>query len=110
SLGDPYTLYLPPTQNTNFKQGLAGQFEGIGAELGMNGKSVIVISPIEGSPAIKAGIKPSDTILKVDGKDIGGMDLTSIVNMIRGPKGTKVTLSVQHKGSSKIIDIPIVRN
>ncbi|HSX09359.1 MAG TPA: S41 family peptidase [Candidatus Saccharimonadales bacterium] len=110
SLGDPYTLYLPPTQNTNFKQGLAGQFEGIGAELGMNGKSVIVISPIEGSPAIKAGIKPSDTILKVNGKDISGMDLTSIVNMIRGPKGTKVTLSVQHKGSSKIIDIPIVRN
>lgn len=110
SLGDPFTLYLPPQQNTNFKQGLAGEFDGIGAELGMNGKSVIVISPLDGSPALKAGIKPGDTIIGVNGKDISGIDLNTIVNEIRGPKGTKVTLTVEHKGSSTPVTITIVRN
>ena len=57
SIGDPYTLYLPPTQNTDFKQNLAGQFEGIGAELGQKGKDIVVIAPLDGSPASKAGIK-----------------------------------------------------
>ncbi len=110
SLGDPYTLYLPPTQNTSFKQGLAGEFDGIGAELGMKDKAVIVIAPIDGSPASKAGIKAGDTIIKVNGQAIAGMDLNAIVNEIRGKKGTKVTLTVAHKGSSNTVDIPIERN
>lgn len=110
SLGDPYTIYLPPQQNTNFQQGLAGQFDGIGAELGTKGKNVIVIAPLVGSPASKAGIKAGDTIINVNGKSIAGIDLTTIVNEIRGPKGTTVTLTVEHQGSSKPVDIPIVRN
>src|SRR5690349_8324970 len=57
SLDDPYTVYLPPVQNTNFKQGLAGKFEGIGAELGMNGKQIVVVAPIDGSPAQKSGVR-----------------------------------------------------
>lgn len=110
SLGDPYTIYLPPQQNTNFQQGLAGQFDGIGAELGTKGKSVIVIAPLVGSPASKAGIKAGDTIINVNGKSIAGVDLTTIVNEIRGPKGTNVTLTVEHQGSSNPVDISIVRN
>ena len=70
SLGDPFTVYLPPVQNDNFKQGMAGQFQGIGAELGMKDNQVVIISPINGSPAQKAGIKPGDVILAVDGKSI----------------------------------------
>jgi len=110
SLGDPYTLYLPPVQNTSFKQGLAGEFDGIGAELGMKGKEVIVIAPLDGSPASKAGIKSGDIIIDVDGKSIAGVDLNTIVSEIKGPKGTTVTLTVQHKGSNTNVDIPIVRN
>jgi len=110
SLGDPYTIYLPPQQNSNFQQGLAGQFDGIGAELAMKGKSVIVVAPIVGSPASKAGIKAGDTIISVNGKSISGIDLTTIVNEIRGPKGTTVTLTVEHSGSSIPVNIPIVRN
>lgn len=110
SLGDPYTLYLPPVQNTSFKQGLAGEFDGIGAELGMKGKDVVVVAPLDGSPASKAGIKSGDIIMAVDGKSIAGVDLNTIVTEIKGPKGTKVTLTVLHKGSSNSVDIPIIRN
>src|SRR5258708_10834826 len=110
SLGDPYTLYLPPTQNTNFKQTLAGQFEGIGAELGQKGKDVVVIAPLDGSPASKAGIKAGDIILGVDNQSIAGLDLNSIVNKIRGPKGTPVTLNVVHKGSTNPTVVKIVRD
>lgn len=113
SLGDPFTMYLPPVQNDNFKQGLAGQFSGIGAELGTasNNKDVIVIAPLDGSPAEKAGIKAGDTILRVDGQVVNGTDLTAVVNKIRGPKGTKVTLTVSHKDSNgKQQDITITRD
>ncbi|HVA96304.1 MAG TPA: S41 family peptidase [Candidatus Acidoferrales bacterium] len=110
SLGDPYTVYLPPQQNTDFKQTLAGQFEGIGAELGMKGKDVVVIAPLDGSPASKAGIKAGDIIIGVNDLSIGGMDLNSVVNKIRGPKGTTVTLAILHKGSTKPEDVKIVRD
>ena len=68
SLGDPFTTYLPPTQNDNFKQGLAGQFQGIGAELGLEENRIIVVAPLNGSPAQKAGVRAGDLILAVDGK------------------------------------------
>src|SRR5258706_4856696 len=70
SLDDPYTMYLPPVKNTEFKNVLAGKFEGIGAELGMNGKQIIVVAPLDGSPAEKAGVKAGDAVLKVDGQPI----------------------------------------
>ncbi len=66
SLDDPYTVYLPPKLNDDFKNGLAGKFEGIGAELGLKSKQIIVVAPIDGSPAQKAGIKAGDTIVKVN--------------------------------------------
>ncbi|HWY78986.1 MAG TPA: S41 family peptidase, partial [Candidatus Sulfotelmatobacter sp.] len=110
SLGDPYTLYLPPQQNSDFKQGLAGQFQGIGAELGLKGKDIIVIAPLDGSPASKAGIKAGDIIIKVAGQFLSGMDISAVVNKIRGPKGTVVTLTVEHKGSNIPVDIKITRD
>ncbi len=97
SLDDPYTVYLPPAQNDDFKQGLAGKFEGIGAELGLKDKNVIVVAPIDGSPAKKAGIKAGDVIYKVNGQFISGLALNQVVEKIRGPKGTEVILSVQQK-------------
>src|SRR6185437_7132288 len=110
SLGDPYTVYLPPVQNTNFKQNLAGQFEGIGAELGLKGKDVVVIAPLDGSPSSKAGIKAGDIILGVNNQSIAGEDLNAIVNKIRGPKGTPVTLNIEHKGAQTPVAIKIIRD
>lgn len=110
SLGDPFTVYLPPTQNEGFKQGLAGQFSGIGAELGTKDKDIIVIAPLDGTPAQRSGIKAGDTILKVDGKSTAGWTLSQAVEKIRGPKGTDVTLTVIRKDQAKETDIKITRD
>lgn len=110
SLDDPYTLYLPPEQNDDFKQNLAGKFEGIGAELGSKDKTIIVVSPLDGSPAKKAGIRAGDTIIKVDDQYISGLNINQVVDKIRGPKGTKVVLNVLHKGEDKPKDISITRD
>lgn len=110
SLGDPYTMYLPPKQNTNFKDGLAGQFSGIGAELGTKDKQIIVIAPLSGSPAEKAGVKAGDEILKVNGETTANWTLPFAVEKIRGPKGTSVVLTILHKDSDKPYDINIIRD
>lgn len=110
TLGDPFTLYLPPVQNNNFKQGLAGQFSGIGAELGMKDKQIIVITPLTGSPAEKAGIKPGDSIMGVDGQSTNGWDLRQAVDKIRGPKGTDVSLTILHKDENSPKEIKIIRD
>jgi carboxyl-terminal processing protease len=109
ALGDPFTMYLPPVQNSDFKQSLAGQFSGIGAELGTKGKDIIVIAPLDGSPAEKDGIKAGDIVLKVDGQPVAGVDLAKVVTQIRGAKGTPVTLTVEHT-NGKQADITIVRD
>lgn len=110
AIGDPFTLYLPPVANDNFKQGLAGQFSGIGAELGTKDKDIIVISPLDGSPAEKAGIKPGDSIIAVNNELTTGWNLAQTVDKIRGPKGTSVTVTIVHRDTSKKIDLKIVRD
>ena len=110
SLSDPYTVYLPPQQNNNFKQGLAGQFSGIGAELGMSNEQVIVIAPLNGSPAEKAGVKAQDMIVKVDGVSTNGWSVSQAVEKIRGPKGTAVILSLIHKNTKKSENLKIIRD
>jgi len=110
SLGDPYTMYLPPVQNTNFKDGMAGKFSGIGAELGTKEKQIIVIAPLSGSPAEKAGIRAGDMILKVNGESTFNWTLPFAVDKIRGPKGTSVNLTILAKGFDQPKDIKIVRD
>jgi len=110
SLDDPYTMYLPPVQNNNFKQTMAGKFEGIGAELGVKEKNVVVVAPLDGSPAKKAGVRPGDIIVKVDGDYISGMSLNQVVDKIRGPKGTEVVLTIVHKSEDTPVDVKIVRD
>ncbi|MCL5113627.1 MAG: S41 family peptidase [Patescibacteria group bacterium] len=110
SVQDPYTVYLPPVSNTNFKQGLAGQFQGIGAELGMKDKKIIVISPLNGSPAQKEGIRAADVILKIDGASTEGWTLQQVVEKIRGKKGTQVALTILHKDAKTPLDIKITRD
>jgi carboxyl-terminal processing protease len=110
SVGDPFTVYLPPANNSDFKQGLAGQFSGIGAELGVKDKNIIVISPLDGSPAQRSGIRAGDIISAVDGQSTAGWSIGQAVEKIRGQKGTVVTLSIVHKDSTKKEDIKITRD
>ncbi len=110
ALGDPYTVFLPPKENTEFKQDLGGAFEGIGAQLGMKDGHVIVVAPLKGNPAEKAGIRAGDYILKVDGEETSGWSVQQAVSKIRGTRGTSVKLSILHEGDTKPVDITIVRD
>lgn len=110
ALGDPYTVFLPPTQNKDSKDSLGGRFEGIGAQLGVKDKKIIIVAPLKGTPADLAGLKAGDWIIKVDGKDTASWTLPETVTAIRGPKGTKVKLSIVHPDSQKAVDVSVVRD
>jgi carboxyl-terminal processing protease len=111
SLGDPYTMFLPPTQNKESKEDLNGKFEGIGASLELKNGQVIVTAPLSGSPAEKAGIKAQDAIIKVNGQETKNWSLADTVAKIRGPKRTKVTLTIVHANDPrKPLDLTIVRD
>jgi carboxyl-terminal processing protease len=110
SLGDPYTLFLPPKENKDFKEDLGGQFEGIGAQLGTKDNHIMVIAPLKDMPAEKAGIRAGDYILEVDGEETTGWTVPQAVTKIRGPKGTTVKLSILHEGTTKAVDVSIKRS
>lgn len=104
ALGDPYTVFLPPEENDTSKEGLSGEFEGIGAQLGMKDKKVVVVAPLKGMPAEAAGIKAGDWILKVDDEDTIGWSVPEAVEKIRGQKGTMVVLTVLHSDQQKALE------
>lgn len=110
TLDDPYSSYMSEKRNTNFKEDMAWNFQGIWAELQMKDEMIIVTSPLKNSPAIKAGLLPQDVIVKVDGKDIIWWTLTEAVQKIRWPKWKEVILSVARKTETALIDIKIIRD
>jgi carboxyl-terminal processing protease len=110
SLGDPYTEYFAPADNTQFQQDITGDFGGIGAELGANDQGiVVVIAPLAGTPAAAAGLQPNDEILAVNGSSTEAATVDDAVNYIRGPVGSVVTLTVYRDGWAKPQDIKITR-
>lgn len=111
SFEDPATVFLDPEETKKFNESISGKyFEGIGAELGYSDGSVIVVSPLEGSPAKEAGIRPGDYILKIDDYELTSSDTVyDAVAKIRGDAGTKVTLTILHKGEEEPVNIEIVR-
>jgi carboxyl-terminal processing protease len=112
ALGDRYTAYIDPETFAIERQSFQGNFEGIGAQVEMaaDGAYVIIAAPIEGSPAQAAGVRAGDKILAVDGVNAAGWSVVDAVNRIRGPKGTPVTLTVEHVGTATPVDITIVRD
>lgn len=110
SLNDPYTFFLPPQQNHDFNQDMSGSFEGVGMEIAIKSEVLTVVSPLKGTPAEKAGIKAADQVLKIDGLDTKGMDVSSAVSKIRGPKGTKVTLLIMREDWSEPKEIQVERD
>ncbi len=110
ALGDTdHSRFLSPqmlSAEHNFTQ---GQFEGIGAEVQMENGHVVIVAPIDNSPAQKAGLRPGDIILKVNGQDISGLSLTDAVNLILGPAGSKVTLTIQDPTSGASRDVTLER-
>lgn len=109
--GDAYSAFSDPESTKQFKETLMGSFSGIGAEMGVKNGLVVVIAPLEGSPAQKAGVKAGDIIVAVDKKNITeDMSLDEVVRLIRGPKGQTVNLKVFHKDADSAEDISIVRD
>ena len=115
ALGDPYTSFLPPEEQKRTQEDLSGQFEGVGIEIGFRGSRLTVISPLEGSPAEKAGVRAGDFIvgIKDEKKGIevgtGGMTLLDAVDAIRGAAGSKVTLMLTREGVEQSLEVEITR-
>ncbi|ADG83572.1 S41 family peptidase [Thermincola potens] len=109
SLGDPYSVYMPPKMFKELQEKMQGSFGGVGIIVSMKGEHIAVIEPIKGTPAEKAGIKAGDIITKVNDKDTKDMDLDTAVGLMRGPVGTEVVLQVFRKQTNKFLNFKIVR-
>lgn len=101
ALDDPFTLYMPPEEGSEFASSMEGELEGIGAYIGIEQGRILIISPIQGSPAQKAGLKPNDEIIEINGEDIKGNPLYEVVTKIKGPKDTEVKITVLRDGFEK---------
>lgn len=110
ALDDPYSDYFDEEEAAQFNEDLSSSFQGIGAEIQERNGNIVVVSPIKNSPAEKAGILPEDIILTVDGKSLEGMSATEAVLLIRGKKGTSVTLTIKRGGHKEPIKLTIVRD
>lgn len=111
ALGDPYTVFLPPEQQKFSKDELTGSFEGVGIQLGFNkDKRLVAIAPLSSTPAEKGGIKPQDLILKIDDKETTNLTLPEAVGLIRGTKGTQVTLTILHEGETEPQSVVLTRD
>jgi carboxyl-terminal processing protease len=109
SLGDPYTSFLPPQENETVNNSLAGKYEGIGAELGLRDNILIIVAPLDGSPAKAAGLRSGDKILGIEGETTFGVTIQEAVSKIRGEKGTVSTLTIQ-TGDQEPRDVEITRD
>jgi len=110
SLDDPYSVYYDPEETKAFKEDIAGNFEGVGMEVGLKDKVLTVIAPLKDTPAYRAGIKAGDRIMKIGEEPTAGLSVEEAVKMIRGEKGTTVTLTIIHEGSREPEEIKIVRD
>ena len=105
AVGDPYTLFMTPKESDEFVNGLGGNLEGIGAELEADDGIVRVVRLIEGSPAERAGLLPEDLVIRVGDEEVSGYDLYDVIALIRGPKGSEVTLSVMRGDDERTFTI-----
>jgi len=106
---DPHSSFMPPNIFKEAQQETRGKFEGLGIEIEIRDGILTVVAPIEGTPAWRAGIKPKDQILKINGEPTKKMSLFETVNKLRGPKGTEVTITIMREGFDRPKDFTITR-
>lgn len=111
AVGDPYTVFLPPEQQKATEEELGGSFEGVGMQLGFNkDKRLVVLAPLKDTPAFKAGVQAGDIIVKIGEKDATNISIPDAVNMIRGQKGTEISLELFHEGDEKTKTVSLKRD
>jgi carboxyl-terminal processing protease len=109
AMKDPYSAFMTPSESSDFQEVLRGKLEGIGAELTLRDGVIVVVAPLKGSPAARAGLLPLDVITAVDGVLLDGMNLQDAVRRIRGEKGTYVKIEVYRPATSDELSFDIVR-
>ena len=109
SLEDPYTIFLKPEDTKRFIEDVKGSFEGVGMEIGIRKGQLQVIAPLEGTPAQKAGLRSGDKIIKINGILTSDIIIEEAVSLIRGPKGSEVTLTIYRDEWGETKDIKIIR-
>lgn len=107
--GDPYTAFFDPEESKQFKEQLSGSFDGIGAQIDTKDGQIVIVAPLEGTPAARAGLLPGDKVLAINDESTQGMSVDTAVSKIRGKAGTVVKLKVLHKSKSQSTDISITR-
>lgn len=107
--GDPYTVFFDPKQSEDFKNELQGSFDGIGAEIGIKDDQLVIIAPLEGTPASQAGLNAGDIILSINDESTAGLTVDQAVSKIRGEAGTEVKLTILSEGSSDPREVKIKR-
>ena len=107
---DPHSVYLTEDAFQNLQDTTSGEFTGLGLEVGMEDGYVKIISPIDGSPAAGAGLQSGDVILKLDNAPVKGMSLNEAIDIMRGPKGTEIELTIGRPGESQPFDVTLVRD
>lgn len=110
SVGDPYTYFFTPEEAEDLEIDLSGEFFGVGMEVGVREKNLVVISPLKNSPADKAGIEAGDIILKIGDEVANKLTIDGAIDLIRGEKGTSVKLTILREGNSSPIEITVVRD
>lgn len=95
---DPHSSYLPPSSFDNLREATSGEFGGLGIEVAAENGAILVVSPIDDTPAFDAGILAGDLIVEIDGTDVRGMDLGQAIEKLRGPKGSSVELVIERRG------------
>jgi carboxyl-terminal processing protease len=106
---DPHSAFMPPNTYKEMQEETKGRFEGLGIEITMKDEILTVVSPIEDTPAFKAGIQAGDQIVKIDGELTKNLTLMESVKRMRGPKGSKVTITIMREGFGKPRDFTLVR-
>jgi carboxyl-terminal processing protease len=107
---DPHSSYMPPNMFKDMQEETKGRFEGLGIEITIREGVLTVVSPIEDTPAFKAGILAGDQILKIDGESTKNFTLMDSVKRLRGPRGTKVTITIMREGFTKPKEFTLVRD
>ena len=109
STGDKNTNYMTPVEQDMMSENMSGEIEGIGAEVDTSGEYLRVIAPLPGSPAEAAGMLPGDTIIAIDGKDVGNIDAFEVIGLVRGPADTIVNITLKREGLLEPLVIEITR-
>ncbi|MDW0116988.1 S41 family peptidase [Sporosarcina thermotolerans] len=110
TIGDPYSTYLSKEEAASHRESLAGEKLGIGAEITRSGGKYIIVAPVKGSPAEKAGLQPYDEIVRINGEPLGGMTLQDVVKKIKGKEGTTVSLTIYRPDLGKHLELKVMRD